>query len=103
MLFAWLEAVACTSHVNLKIVAIVERYQTQAIDWILRVEKYDFELYCDCLLPLPPIQARVGIPWEALMSNTRQQLEGLQRLSVLVKYGLTPEDVRKALYFSIDL
>ncbi len=93
ILFAWLEAVAFTSHMHLKIVEIVERYQAQAIEWIKKVEKYDFELYCDCLLPLPPVQARVGLPWESLMSRTRQQLEGLQRLSVLVRYGLVPEEV----------
>ncbi len=93
MLFAWLEAVSCTTHMNLMIVEIVQRYQKQAISWIEKVRNYDFELYCDCLFPLPPIQARVGLPWQSLMSNNRRQLEGLQRLSVLVGNGLVPEGV----------
>eukprot|EP00794_Sanderia_malayensis_P019917 gene19917-21865_t len=93
VLFAWLEAVACTSSLHLNVVEIVERDQAQAIEWITKVERYDFELYCDCLLPLPPVQARVGLPWKSLMSRNRQQLEGLQRLSVLVKFGLIPEQV----------
>ena len=93
MLFAWLETVSCKSHIHLKIVEIVERYQTQAVDWIKKVERYDLDLYCDCLLPLPPVQARIGLAWDSLMSENRQLLEGLQRLSVLVRFGLVSEQV----------
>eukprot|EP00112_Aurelia_sp_Birch-Aquarium-sp1_P012594 Seg2649.4 transcript_id=Seg2649.4/GoldUCD/mRNA.D3Y31 product="F-actin-capping protein subunit beta" protein_id=Seg2649.4/GoldUCD/D3Y31 len=93
MLFAWLETVSCKSHIHLKIVEIVERYQAQAVDWIKKVERYDLDLYCDCLLPLPPVQARIGLAWDSLMSENRQLLEGLQRLSVLVRFGLVSEQV----------
>ena len=94
MLFAWLEAVSFKTNIHVKIVEIVERYQTQAIDWIVAVQNFDFDLYCDCLLPLPPVQARIGLAWGSLMSETRQLHEGLQRLSILVKLGLLPEKVR---------
>ncbi|XP_065069505.1 protein unc-79 homolog [Rhopilema esculentum] len=93
MLFAWLETVASKAHIHVKIVEIVERYQAQAIEWIQKVESYDFHLYCDCLLPVPPVEARIGLAWESLMSENRQLLEGLQRISTLAKFGLLPEKV----------
>ena len=93
MLFAWLETLSFKANIHVRIVEIVERYQTQATDWIEKVQNYDFDLYCDCLLPLPPVQARIGLAWGSLMSETRQLLEGLQRISTLVKLGLLPEKV----------
>ena len=96
MLFAWLEAVSFKASIDVRIVEIVERYQAQAIDWIKKVQNYDFDLYCDCLLPLPPVQARIGLAWGSLMSETRQLQEGLQRISTLAKLGLLPEKVSVA-------
>lgn len=96
MLFAWLETVAFKANIHVKIVDIVERYQAQAIEWITKVQNYDFHLYCDCLLPMPPVQARIGLAWDSLMSETRQLLEGLQKISSLNRFGLMPE---KVIYF----
>ena len=100
MLFAWLEAVSFKTSIHVKIVEIVGRYQTQAIDWINKVQCYDFDLYCDCLLPLPPLQARIGLAWGSLISETRQLHEGLQRISTLAKLGLLPEKVSLVMFYA---
>ena len=95
MLFSWVEAVSFTKHLKSypQLIAIVEKCLDLAKAWMLQVVQYDFNLYCDCLLPLPPVQARVGLAWDALMSNMRQQLEGFQRLSALVSRNLVNDQV----------
>lgn len=103
MLFAWLEAVSFKASIHVHIVEIVDRYQSQAIHWITKVQNDDFYLYCDCLLPMPPVQARIGLGWGSLMSETRQLLEGLQRISSLVRLGLLPETVSGVNFDSIRL
>lgn len=93
MLFVWVESVEYVSHP--KALEIVKSNRQQAIGWINKVQKYDLDLYCSCLLPNPPMYARVGHPWDMLTSPTRKNMEILQRIVTLTKNNLIPEMVSK--------
>lgn len=104
MLFVWVESVEYASHP--KALQIVEPNRKQAISWINKVQKYDLDMYCCCLLPNPPMYARVGHPWNMLTSVTRKDMEILQRIVTLTKNGLVPELVSILLQsgiFSTDM
>ncbi|XP_066913207.1 protein unc-79 homolog isoform X2 [Clytia hemisphaerica] len=91
MLFVWVESVDYASHHEA--VKIVNPNRQQAVAWLNKVAAHDFNFYCSCLLPAPPKHARVGHPWNMLTSVLRKDMEILQRITTLAKYGLVPENV----------
>lgn len=97
MLFVWVESVDYASHHEA--VKIVNPNRQQAVAWLNKVAAHDFNFYCSCLLPDPPKHARVGHPWNMLTSVLRKDMEILQRIATLAKYGLVPENVSRFLFF----
>lgn len=91
MLLVWIESVEYATHP--KAVPIVKQKKKQAIGWINKILQYDVDLYASCLLPSPPLAARVGHPWELFTSVVRKDLEILQRLVNLTKQELICEQV----------
>ena len=91
MAFVWVEAVEYVKRPE--IVEVVRQSRLQVLQWIRKALQYDPNLYCSCLLPNPPLFARVGHPWSMLSSAVRRDLEILQRLITLCKHDLIPENV----------
>ena len=89
--FVWIEAVEYTSNSQMK--TLIKQYRQQTLSWIMQLMKFDCELYISCLLPDPPLYARVGHPWNMLTSVVRKDLEIMQRLSTLMVHELIPENV----------
>ena len=91
MSFVWVEAVEYVKHSQM--LELVRQSRLQVLQWIRKVLQYYPDLYRSCLLPNPPLCARVGHPWSMLSSPVRRDLEILQRLITLCKHALIPENV----------
>ncbi|XP_047132368.1 protein unc-79 homolog isoform X1 [Hydra vulgaris] len=87
----WIETVEYTS--NFQIKNLIKQYRQQTLSWIMQLMKFNSELYISCLLPDPPLYARVGHPWNMLASVVRKDLELMQRLSKLIVHELIPENI----------